>query len=294
MEFISEWLNNIVSIVKTFGFRDLVDIIAISFIIYNILKLIHETRAEQLLKGLIILLAVYMFSSVFGLTMLTYLLRMLFEFAVILLVVIFQPELRKALEWIGSSKVSNKPFKFITQSGKTSEVADAEKKTISDVVDTAVLFSRSKTGALIVFERQTKLSDIASTGTVLDCRTSVAILGNVFFNKAPLHDGAVIIRDGLIHSAGCILPLTKNQNIDPNLGTRHRAALGMSEESDAVVLVVSEETGAISLALNGRLLRDFDRNMLLQKLTELIIGQTEEKSEFLSWFSKKKRGNKQE
>lgn len=294
MEFITEWFNNFVSIAKTFQFKDLIDIIAISFIIYNIFKLVHETRAEQLLKGLVLMFAVYIVSSAFGLTMMTYLLKMLFEFAVILLVVIFQPELRKALERIGRSKVSNKPFKFITQAGKTNEWLDAEKKAISDVANVAALFSRSKTGALIVFERQTKLSDIASTGTILDCRTSVSILGNIFFNKAPLHDGACIIRDGLIHSAGCILPLTANKNIDVNLGTRHRASLGMSEESDAVVLVVSEETGSISLAINGVLTRDFDRNSLYDKLTELIIGQADEKSDFLSLFSKKRKGGKQE
>lgn len=154
------------------------------------------------------------------------------------------------------------------------------KKAIVDAADTSVIFSRSRTGALIVFERETMLSDIAATGTVVNAETSVALFGNIFFNKAPLHDGASIIRDGKLHAAGCILPLTDNPNVDINLGTRHRAALGISELSDAVVLVVSEETGVVSLAIGGSLERNFNREKLIKRLNELLLGEysDEEKS----------------
>ena len=155
------------------------------------------------------------------------------------------------------------------------------RKSIEDVADTSVLFSRSKTGALLVFERETMLSDIAATGTIINAETSVALFGNIFFNKAPLHDGASIIRDGKLYAAGCILPLTDNKNVDMNLGTRHRAALGISEQSDCVVLVVSEETGVISIACNGVLTRDYTRETLVRKLSELLLDdESEEETTF--------------
>ena len=163
---------------------------------------------------------------------------------------------------------------------KSDEWENSVKKAIVDAADTSVIFSRSRTGALIVFERETMLSDIAATGTVVNAETSVALFGNIFFNKAPLHDGASIIRDGKLHAAGCILPLTDNPNVDINLGTRHRAALGISELSDAVVLVVSEETGVVSLAIGGSLERNFNREKLIKRLNELLLGEysDEEKS----------------
>ena len=152
------------------------------------------------------------------------------------------------------------------------------RKSITDAADTSVLFSRSKTGALIVFERETMLSDIAATGTIVNADTSVALFGNIFFNKAPLHDGASIIRDGKLYAAGCILPLTDDKTVDMNLGTRHRAALGISEQSDSVVLVVSEETGVISLACNGTLTRDYTRETLVCKLSELLLDEFEDEN----------------
>ncbi len=267
MEIISE----IISIFKTIQIRDIIDIIAISLIIFGTVRLVRETRAAQLLKGVILLVIIYLLSSLFGLVMLSSLLRTLFESVIVLIVIIFQPEIRKALEQIGRSQQYSKVFKYFTKHRKSEEWVNAVKKAISDAADTSLLFSRSKTGALLVFERTTKLSDIASTGTLVDAETSVALFGNIFFNKAPLHDGASIIRDGRLFAAGCILPLTDNKNVDPNLGTRHRAALGMSEQSDAVVLVVSEETGVISLAINGTLLRGFTRDDLVEKLQQLLI-----------------------
>lgn len=266
-----EIFNSILSIIKTIQLRDIVDILAIALLIFGLFKLIQETRAVQLLKGVIMLLIVYFLSSLFGLVMLSSLLRTFFEAAVVVIAIIFQPEIRKALEQMGRNNTYKKYIKIFTKHHKGDEWKKAVEKSIVDAADTAVLFSRSKTGALLVFERETMLSDIAATGTIIDAETSVALFGNIFFNKAPLHDGASIIRDGKLFAAGCILPLTSNRNVDINLGTRHRAGLGISEQSDAVVLIVSEETGVISLALNGILLREFTREELIKKLEQFLI-----------------------
>lgn len=266
-----EIFSSILSIIKTIQLRDIVDILAIALLIFGLFKLIQETRAVQLLKGVIMLLIVYFLSSLFGLVMLSSLLRTFFEAAVVVIAIIFQPEIRKALEQMGRNNTYKKYIKIFTKHHKGDEWKKAVEKSIVDAADTAVLFSRSKTGALLVFERETMLSDIAATGTIIDAETSVALFGNIFFNKAPLHDGASIIRDGKLFAAGCILPLTSNRNVDINLGTRHRAGLGISEQSDAVVLIVSEETGVISLAVNGILLREFTREELIKKLEQFLI-----------------------
>ncbi len=265
-------LNDIISIIKTIQLRDIVDILAIAVLIFGLFKLVRETRAVQLIKGILFLLVVYFIASLFGLGMLSSLLQIFFEASVIIIVVIFQPELRKALEQMGRNNTYKKYIKLFSKHRKSDEWIKAVKKSIVDAADTSVLFSRSKTGALLVFEREIMLSDIAATGTVIDAETSVALFGNIFFNKAPLHDGASIIRDGKLYAAGCILPLTDNKNVDINLGTRHRAALGISEQSDAVVLVVSEETGVISIAVNGILLRDFTRDALIDKLESFLLS----------------------
>lgn len=266
-----EIINSIFSIFKTIQIRDIVDILAIAVLIFGLFKLIRETRAVQLLKGILLLLVLYFISSLCGLTMLSSLLQTFFEASVVIIVIIFQPELRKLLEQMGRNNTYKKYIKIFSKHRKTDEWKKAVKKSIVDAADTSLLFSRSRTGALLVFEREIMLSDIASTGTIIDAETSVALFGNIFFNKAPLHDGASIIRDGKLYAAGCILPLTDNKNVDINLGTRHRAALGISEQSDAVVLVVSEETGVISLAVNGVLLRDFTRDSLIDKLEEFLL-----------------------
>ncbi len=284
-----EFFDNLWSIIKTIQFRDVVDILAISLIVFGLFKLIRETRAVQLLKGLLLLLVVYILSSIFNLVMLSTLLRAFFEASVIIIVVIFQPEIRKALEQVGRTKKWRKYIKIFSKYGRSDEWEKAVKKSIIDAADTSILFSRSRTGALLVFERETMLSDIASTGTVIDAETSVALFGNIFFNKAPLHDGASIIRDGKLFAAGCILPLTANKNVDINLGTRHRAALGISEQSDAVVLVVSEESGVISLAVEGQLERGFTRDKLIKKLNELMLDEVEEEE---SKYRRLRKGRK--
>ena len=283
--------NNLWSIIKTIQFRDVVDILAIALLVFGLLKLIRETRAVQLLKGLLLLLAVYILSSLFNLVMLSTLLRAFFEASVVIIAVIFQPEIRQALEQVGRTKNWKKYIRIFSDYGKNDEWEKAVKKAIVDAADTAVIFSRSRTGALRVFERETMLSDIAATGTVVDAATSVALFGNIFFNKAPLPDGASIIRDGKLFAAGCILPLTSNKYVDINLGTRHRAALGISEQSDAVVLVVSEETGVISLAVGGELTRDYTRETLIKKLNELLLDEKPEEEPKTRVF-RKGRNNK--
>lgn len=285
-----EFFNNLLSILKTIQVRDVIDIIAIALVIYGLFRLVRETRAVQLLKGVLILFIVYFLSSLFDLVMLSSLLRALFEASVVLIAIIFQPEIRKALEQVGRNNTWKRYISIFSRYGKNDEWEKKVKKSIIDASDTALLFSHSRTGALIIFERETMLSDIASTGTIVDAETSVALFGNIFFNKAPLHDGACIIRDGKLFAAGCILPLTDNPDVDINLGTRHRAALGMSEQSDAVVLVVSEETGVISLAVEGELTRDYTRDSLIKKLNELLLDEFED----VSNFRFKRKGKKSE
>ena len=278
--------NGLWSIIKTIQFRDIVDILAIALIMYGLFRLIRETRAAQLLKGIMLLLAIYILSSIFHLMMLSTLLRAFFGASVVIITVIFQPEIRKALEQVGKNKNWRKYLKVFSKESKSDEWEKSVRKSIVDAADTAMLFSRSRTGALMVFEREIMLSDFASTGTIVDAETSVALFGNIFFNKAPLHDGACIIRDGKLFAAGCILPLTTDKNVDSNLGTRHRAALGISEQSDAAVLVVSEETGVISLAVGGELIRELNRDKLVNKLNELLLDEVEEEESKYRVFRK--------
>ena len=273
---------------KTFEFKDAIDILIISLLLYYLFKLFRQSRAGQLVKGVVVLLVAFALSAIFNLTMVNYILKSLFEFAVIIIVVVFQPELRMGLERLGRS---NKTLKNLVNTNYQNPET-AVTKAIGDVSDACAIFSKSRTGALIVFERDTLLDEIAGTGTYLNSDTSAALLGNIFFNKAPLHDGACIVRDGKILSAGCILPLTKSLNVSQELGTRHRAAIGMSEDSDAVVVVVSEETGSISIALNGSLTRDYSRNKLYDKLTELLVLHEDNHSNlFTSMFRNRKEKN---
>lgn len=294
MHLIVEWFNNFIALMSTFRFNDFIDILIVSILIYSLLKLIRDTRAEQLLKGLLLIFFVYVIALILDLMMVTTILKVLFESSVVLIVIIFQPEIRKALEQLGRSKFA-KSYKMIFQGGL---ISNAERediyKSIVDVADSALLFSHTKTGALFVFERETHLTDIAATGTELNCETSTAIFGNLFFNKAPLHDGACIIRQGRIYAAGCILPLNSNEIRYTGVGTRHRAALGVSEVSDAVVVVVSEETGIISLAVDGVLKRDFERDMLIATLQELIIPEEPEKPTDRFKRAAKRRSKKDE
>lgn len=273
-EAIASWWEWMVSIAMNFQFKDAVDIIIVAFLIYGVVKLVRETRAGQLVKGLFLLVILFIISSYFNLVMISRVLAYFFQFAFVAILIVFQPEIRKALEQVGRNNVGQSIAAVVTGRDRSYDRAQI-RKAINAVVDGVGILQQLKMGALIVFERKTKLGDIIETGTQINCEPSGQIVGNIFFNKAPLHDGAMIIRDGMIHAAGCILPLTKNTSVSAELGTRHRAALGVSEESDAVVVVVSEETGQISVAVNGVLARRFTRDTLRDVLEGYLIPQEE-------------------
>ena len=273
-EAIASWWEWMVSIAMNFQFKDAVDIIIVAFLIYGMVKLVRETRAGQLVKGLFLLVILFIISSYFNLVMVSRVLAYFFQFAFVAILIVFQPEIRKALEQVGRNNVGQSIAAVVTGRDRSYDRAQI-RKAINAVVDGVGILQQLKMGALIVFERKTKLGDIIETGTQINCEPSGQIVGNIFFNKAPLHDGAMIIRDGMIHAAGCILPLTKNTSVSAELGTRHRAALGVSEESDAVVVVVSEETGQISVAVNGVLARRFTRDTLRDVLEGYLIPQEE-------------------
>ena len=272
MDFITGLWDTFVALIHTFSLSDALDVLLVSFIIYNGIKLIRETRAEQLVKGIIILMGVYAASVVIHLNMMRTLLDYFFNFTIIALLVIFQPEIRRALEQIGRSKLGGKYWSQIS-SEEAEKALQKKRKCLNAVVEASGKFQKSKTGALMVFEMQTKLGDIIDTGTIVNAEPSVPLIGNIFWNKAPLHDGAMVIRDGVIYAAGCILPLTKSDTVSVDLGTRHRAAIGMSENSDAVVVVVSEETGQISIAVNGVLTRNYTRETLQSALEALLLPE---------------------
>jgi len=273
-EAIASWWEWMVSIAMNFQFKDAVDIIIVAFLIYGVVKLVRETRAGQLVKGLFLLVILFIISSYFNLVMVSRVLAYFFQFAFVAILIVFQPEIRKALEQVGRNNVGQSIAAVVTGRDRSYDRAQI-RKAINAVVDGVGILQQLKMGALIVFERKTKLGDIIETGTQINCEPSGQIVGNIFFNKAPLHDGAMIIRDGMIHAAGCILPLTKNTSVSAELGTRHRAALGVSEESDAVVVVVSEETGQIAVAVNGVLARRFTRDTLRDVLEGYLIPQEE-------------------
>ena len=251
---------------------DFIDIIIIAYIIFKAIQFLRESRGGQLVKGLLILFAAYLLSRWFGLVTVRWLLTRVMEWGVIALAVIFQPELRRALERIGRSKLG--------QIGLVSKTDDEQIKASIDSICMAVqTMHDQKIGALVVFERTTSLGDIINTGTVINAETSSQMVGNIFYPKSPLHDGALIVRNGKLFAAGCILPLTSNPNLNAQLGTRHRAAIGMSEVSDAVVLVVSEETGKISLVQNGTIERGYDQIRLREELYRLILQNEQEQKE---------------
>lgn len=274
---VASWWDWMLSIAKSFQFKDAVDITIVALLIYGLIKLVRETRAGQLVKGLVLLVFLFLISSYLQLVMVSQVLTYFFQFAFVAILIVFQPEIRKALEQMGRSNMGQSIANAVTGRDRDRNRAQI-RKAINAVVDGVGILQQLKMGALIVFERQTKLGEIIETGTPINCEPSGQIVGNIFFNKAPLHDGAMIIRDGMIHAAGCILPLTKNTSISAELGTRHRAALGVSEESDAIAVVVSEETGQISVAVNGVLARRFTRDTLRDVLENYLIPQEEKAS----------------
>lgn len=241
------------------AFKEIIDILIVSYVLYKLIILIRGTRAIQLLKGILVIVLTWALSIWFDLKTVQWLMQQMFSFGVLGLIVIFQPELRRALEQLGRGKLF----------GRVMAEADQEVNIrINEVLKCVMTLSKGKIGALIVFERETGLNEYIESGIAIEGRVSSELLGNIFVPNTPLHDGAVIIRQNNIMAAGCYLPLSENPFISKELGTRHRAAIGMSESSDAISVVVSEETGQVSLAMNGMVVRDVKEESLISKLYE--------------------------
>lgn len=243
---------------------DVLDILLVTLVFFVIFRFVRDRRAGRLLLGIALLVVLFILSVIFKMNALNYLLSSLFSVGLIAIVIVFQPELRAALEKMGDRSI---------RGIKSMGADDSEEvgRCITEACVACDSFSKSRTGALIVFECNTKLGEYILTGTMVDATASAMLFGNLFFNKSPLHDGAVIIRGGRIHAAGCFLPLSTNPDITKEVGTRHRAGIGMSENSDAIVVIVSEETGTISVAEDGVLKRDFDRISLEKYLRSRLI-----------------------
>ncbi len=275
---VSEW-NQIIGTIRAIGIWDFVDIAIVAVLIYQVIKLIRETRAMQLAKGLLLFLLMYFVAYNLNMKTVRFIMQNLVATGVLALVIIFQPELRRGLEHVAQT-LFNKLTTFQSAQEKDSELLGEWAQSVDTIARAGAELSRTKTGALIVFERQTKLGEIIKTGTVVDATPSVELIGNLFFVNSPLHDGAMIIRDGRICASGCFLPLSQNYTISKEMGTRHRAALGMSENSDAVIVVVSEETGNISVAKNGKLNIGITVNTLSTILyNEFVSSEKESSSE---------------
>ena len=256
-----EFFSNIVSGV---GLNDVVDIGITAFIIYKVLGFIKKSRAQQLLAGLLIVVAIYFLADFLELHTLNWMMRSTLTIAIFAVVVIFQPELRRALEVIGRST--------FFRNSKSLDRDNAE-RIVREIAEEADWFSETKTGCLIVFEGHTSLEDIVETGTILNAEISSELLGNLFYEGSPLHDGAVIVRDGKVLAAGCVLPLTENKDLSKSLGTRHRAGIGVTETSDALSLIVSEETGIISIAEDGNIRRFLDRKAVEKALLGMFLNE---------------------
>ncbi|MEE0796481.1 MAG: diadenylate cyclase CdaA [Anaerovoracaceae bacterium] len=253
------FINNIIS---SIGVTDVLDIAIVAFLVYKVLGFIKETRAEQLAKGLLVLVIFTILSDFIHLYTLHWILSGLLSVGLIAIVVIFQPELRRALEHLGRNRFSN----IMGDIDK-----EEAKRMVTEIVRAVETMSSSRTGALIVIEKEITLNDIVETGTVIDAYISAEMIGNIFYEGAPLHDGALILRGDRLYAAGCVLPLTQNKELSKELGTRHRAGIGITENSDALVIIVSEETGVISLAQNGELTRFLEAKRIEKTLLDLYL-----------------------
>ena len=257
-------LSSIQSIMSNFRPEDALDIAIVSYIVYKMIGFIRETRAMQLIRGLVIIIVAFFVSDIFNLYLLNWLLKSLFTMGLFAVVVLFQPELRRALEQVGRKNLMNtNSFRNIDKN-KAVETVDSLVSAIDD-------FSATRTGALIAIERETMLNDIIETGVVVDAEISIRLLGNLFYEGSPLHDGGVIIRGARIHAASCVFPLTEKKNIGRNLGTRHRAGVGLSEVCDALIIIVSEETGVVSIAADGKIRRFVDLKTIEKMLLNMYL-----------------------
>ncbi len=252
-------MEQIKLIISNIGLNSIVDIGLVYYVLYHGYLLIRDMRAKQLVKGIVLLVALIPISQIFQLHMVKYILDHTFQVGVIALVVVFQPEIRKALEYLGRTSFTLSSYE---KNAQTSE------QVIKEIVSATSSLARQKIGALMIFEQKIGLTDITDSGTKLNANISSGLLINIFIPNTPLHDGAVVIKDYTIRAAGCFLPLTENNLLSKDIGTRHRAAIGMTEKSDAIALIVSEETGYISYAVEGRLYR----NIQIEELQDLLAG----------------------
>lgn len=284
-QFASFWAKA-TSLISTIRIADVVDILLVAYLLYKLIMLIHRTNSSRVARGIVLILVTMWLSGVLELTMIHRLLQKTVELGLVALVIIFQPELRRLLERMGSNFLSMFGSKRLDKLSTETEIT----QTIMACTDLA----ETHTGALIVFERTHTLDEQMRSGTVINADVSAELLKNIFFIKAPLHDGAVIIRNGRIAAAGCVLPLTANTNLSPDLGTRHRAGIGMSEHSDAVVVIVSEETGSISVAVDGMLKRRLTLETFEAILRSELIPEEKRQQkrwEFLSRLKLSRREN---
>ncbi len=268
METILQTLQQAPEYLRLIKLKDIVDMAIIAFGIYHLFRFVRRSRSGQVVKAIALIMLAMALANLIPLRVIRTLLNSAMELGVIALIILFQPELRRFLEQMGSGKIKEL---FVAES-YSNDLENAVKET----VEAYAALSRDKVGALMVFERRTLLDDVLKTGTVLDCRVSAELLKNLFWNKAPLHDGAVIVRGGRIVGAGCMLPLSGNVNLSRELGMRHRAGIGVSENSDAVVAIVSEETGSISVAVNGMLKRHLSPDTLERMLRLELMPAAEE------------------
>ncbi len=274
-------MQDLMGILKSIGIRDIADMVIVAFVFYKLYMLIRETRAEQLIKGIVVLLLATKLSERLELYAINWILRNTMTVGVIALLIVFQPELRRALEYIGRTK-------FLTKSIVDIEHEEIEMM-IEEIVEATGSLSRQKIGALMVIERETGLNEVVETGTAIKGKLSRGLLINIFIPNTPLHDGAVVIRKDNILAAGCFLPLSDSNNLSKDLGTRHRAAIGIAERSDALVVIVSEETGAISIAEHGRLSRFLDVASLRTALTDSFELEDNKQWQFLKMKWRQKR-----
>lgn len=262
-----ELVNNLLTGI---GIADVIDILIVAFVVYKVLGFIRESRAGQLVKGLLILLAAFFVSDIFQLYTLNWILKGTMTVGIIALIVVFQPELRRGLEYMGRSKLIRPVFGKVNKN---------KAKSISVEVARAIEnMSTTRTGALLVVERQTALTDICETGTLLDANITAGLIETIFYEGSPLHDGALIIRGDKLNSAGCVLPLTENKSISKALGTRHRAGIGITENSDALVFIVSEETGIVSMAEDGKLDRFLDVKTVEKSMLNIYLNTAAEET----------------
>lgn len=272
--YLTDIWENLLSVISFMNIVDVFDILFLSVIVFLGIKLMHETRAEQLAKGIVFLSVFLFLLDQFQFKAMGLIAETFFNIGLLAIIVMFQPEIRRMLERVGRTRMSNKiPF----FDAAVSESDQKNAKAIESMVKACENLSRTMTGALIVIERETKLGEQIETGTIIDAVPSAELFGNIFVPNTPLHDGAVIMRDGMIHAAACYLPKPAKEELVPKeLGTRHRAAIGMSEVSDAIIIVVSEETGVISVAENGNITRNFSGITLRKFLQEKLIPEKED------------------